>query len=48
MPLFETMTADQVIIALLATVALREAMLLLLPDSIAGPRGWLVRTGSER
>ena len=47
MPLFETITADQVITALIATLALREAMIVVLPDSIAGPRGWLVRTGDE-
>lgn len=47
MSLFHTVTADQVIIAIIATVALREAMVLMLPDSIAGPEGWLVRTGED-
>lgn len=47
MPLFETVTADQVIIAFLALVALREAMFMLLPETICGPHGWLLRTDED-
>ncbi|WP_421704803.1 hypothetical protein [Aliiroseovarius sp.] len=42
-----TVTADQIVISLMATIALREAMILVLPDRIAGPQGWLIATGEE-
>ncbi len=42
-----TVTADQLILAFIAATALREALVWLLPDSIAGPRGWLLRTGDD-
>ena len=44
---FSALTIDQVILATMACIGLREAMILLLPDSIAGPGGWLVDTGEE-
>ena len=44
---FSPLTVDQVILAMMACITLREAMVLLLPDSIAGPGGWLVDTGEE-
>ena len=44
---FTTLTVDQVILATMAVLALREAMVLLLPDRVAGPGGWLVDTGEE-
>ncbi len=45
--LFNAITFDQIILALMATISLRELMILLLPDSIAGPGGWLVDTGED-
>ncbi|GKY87182.1 hypothetical protein [Sinisalibacter aestuarii] len=43
MPVFDTITADSVIVALIATLALREAMIAFLPSSVVGPEGWLLR-----
>jgi len=44
---FATITADQVIISIILTIGLREMMIWTLPDSVAGPDGWLVRTESD-
>jgi len=33
--------------AAMACIALREVMIILLPDTIAGPGGWLVDTQKE-
>ncbi|GAA3868584.1 hypothetical protein [Celeribacter arenosi] len=41
---FTTLTFDQIALALMTLLALREAMIAFLPDSIAGPGGWLVDT----
>lgn len=43
MPLFEPFSADTLILAFIATVALREAMLAYLPASVVGPHGWLLQ-----
>ena len=40
-------TFDQIVMAAMACIAFREAMIVFLPDSIAGPGGWLVDTGEE-
>ncbi|SMH32533.1 hypothetical protein [Maritimibacter sp. HL-12] len=42
MPFFANLTVDQVIIAFLAVVALREVMFMLLPERAFGPLGWLL------
>ena len=42
MPIFDIVTVDQVILAILATAALREMLPTLLPASVAGPQGWLL------
>lgn len=47
MTLLTSMTADQIVISLMATIALREALILILPDRIAGPHGWLIETGED-
>ncbi|MCI2397862.1 hypothetical protein [Aliiroseovarius subalbicans] len=47
MSLFANVSFDQILISLMATIALREAMIAFLPDTIAGPNGWLVRSGEE-
>jgi len=44
---FTTITFDQIALATMACVALREIMILTLPDEIAGPGGWLVNTAEE-
>ena len=43
-PLFPV-SADSVVASLATCLLLREAMILWLPDRIAGPGGWLVDTG---
>jgi len=47
MPVFSNLTVDQVIIAFLALVALREAMFMLLPASVIGPNGWLLNIDDD-
>ena len=42
MPILDIVTVDQVILAILATAALREMLPTLLPASVAGPHGWLL------
>ena len=42
MPIFDIVTVDQVILAILSTAALREMLPTLLPASVAGPNGWLL------
>ncbi|MGB5560276.1 MAG: hypothetical protein WBN04_19960 [Paracoccaceae bacterium] len=44
---FTIITFDQIAMAAMACIALREAMIVLLPDDIAGPGGWLIDTGEE-
>lgn len=43
MPIFDVLSVDQVIIAILTTAALREMLPTMLPASVAGPDGWLLR-----
>lgn len=38
---------DEIVASLLVCLILREAMILVLPDRIAGPGGWLIDTGEE-
>ncbi|MCO6381444.1 MAG: hypothetical protein JXQ91_18150 [Vannielia sp.] len=50
MDILTSITIGQVISAFLVCVLLREILYTLshvLPDSIAGPGGWLIDTGSE-
>lgn len=42
-----TITFDSVVMSALACLALREVFLFTLPDSIAGPGGWLIDSGTE-
>jgi hypothetical protein len=44
---FTAISFDQIVLAALACIALREAMIICLPDNVAGPGGWLVDTGEE-
>ncbi|WP_417254006.1 hypothetical protein [Celeribacter sp.] len=43
MSLFDV-TFDQLAMAIMTTIAIREAMIVTLPDYIAGPGGWLIDT----
>ena len=38
---------DEIVASLLACLLVKELMILGLPDSIAGPGGWLVDTGED-
>lgn len=38
---------DALVFSALACLALRQAMVIFLPDRIAGPGGWLIDTGSD-
>ncbi|MFN0116618.1 MAG: hypothetical protein ACKVPY_18260 [Paracoccaceae bacterium] len=38
---------DEIVGSFLACLILREAMILALPDTVAGPGGWLIDTGHE-
>ena len=42
MPVLEFLSVDQVIMAVVATAALREMLPSMLPASVAGPNGWLL------
>lgn len=37
-------TFDQLALAIMTTIAIREVMIVALPDRIAGPGGWLIDT----
>lgn len=39
--MFEALSVDQIILAILATAALREMLPIMLPASVTGPHGWL-------
>lgn len=44
---FIEMSFDNIIMAAIVCIALREVMLVTLPDAIAGPGGWLIDTNPE-
>lgn len=41
---FTAITFDQLALAIMTVIAIREAMIAFLPNKIAGPGGWLVDT----
>ncbi|WP_417241715.1 hypothetical protein [Celeribacter sp.] len=41
---FTTLSFDQIAMAAMTVIALREVMIIALPDRIAGPGGWLINT----
>ena len=41
---FSTLTFDQVAMSIMTVIAIREAMIVLLPNRIAGPEGWLINS----
>ncbi len=47
MDLFAPITFDMLAASFLACLAVRELMIFALPDSVAGPGGWLIDTGPE-
>lgn len=44
---FTTLSFDQIALAAMTCIAIREAMIMFLPDEVAGPGGWLVDTGVD-
>lgn len=48
MVLILSITFNQIGLSFLACFALRELMILILPDRLAGPQGSFICTGSER
>lgn len=38
---------DNIAASLVACLLIREVMIVVLPDDIAGPGGWLIDTGEE-
>ncbi|GAB4389520.1 hypothetical protein [Albidovulum sp.] len=47
MQVLSQISFDEIAASLLICLIIREAMILALPDRIAGPGGWLVDTGEE-
>jgi hypothetical protein len=47
MTVFAQVSFDDLMSSLLVCLILRQAMIVLLPDHVAGPGGWLVDTGEE-
>ncbi len=47
MTLFEHITFYEVAMSLIAVGILHELAIAVLPDSIAGPGGWLIDTGED-
>jgi len=45
MELIGQISFDEIVGSLTVCLVLREAMILVLPDRIAGPGGWLIDTG---
>lgn len=41
---FQPLTFDQLALSVMTVIAIRELMIVLCPDRIAGPGGWLVDT----
>jgi hypothetical protein len=47
MTLLSQVSFDDLMGSLLVCLALRQMMILLLPDRVAGPGGWFIDTGTE-
>lgn len=45
--MFEFLSFNAVLVSLTACLALREVFVIALPDTVAGPGGWLVDTTGE-
>ena len=44
---FVQISFDEVVAAFITCLVLREVMIFALPDTIAGPGGWLIDTGAD-
>lgn len=47
MDILTAFSFDNIAASFITCLILREVMILVLPDHIAGPGGWLVDTGAE-
>jgi hypothetical protein len=47
MSFLSTISFDDILCSVLACIIIRQAMVVVLPDSIAGPGGWLINTSQE-
>ena len=47
MSVLSQISFDEIVGSVLVCLLLREAMVLALPDSVAGPGGWLIDTGHD-
>ncbi len=47
MSFLASVSFDDVLCSVLVCIALREIMVVVLPDRVAGPGGWLIDTGEE-
>ncbi|RPE67120.1 hypothetical protein EDD53_1524 [Pacificibacter maritimus] len=41
---FSSITFDQLAMSVMTVIAIREIMIVVLPDHIAGPNGWFIDT----
>jgi hypothetical protein len=47
MSLLSQISFDEIVGSVLVCLIIREVLVLALPDSVAGPGGWLIDTGHE-
>lgn len=47
MQFLSTISFDDILCSILVCIILRQVMVVVLPDSIAGPGGWLIDTIEE-
>lgn len=47
MSLLTQVSFDNILSSLLVCLILRQVMIVILPDRVAGPGGWLINTGEE-
>jgi len=47
MGLFGNISFDTLLVSVMATVALRELLIILLPEAVAGPNGWLIKVSPQ-
>ena len=47
MAVLQHVSFDNLMSSVLVCLILRQGMILMLPDRVAGPGGWLINTGEE-
>ena len=47
MSILQSLSFDTIIVSAIACLALREVFYVVLPDSMVGPGGWIIDTGSD-